>query len=72
MYRLRARACPLWIPGVSTKTICDVSLVAIPRIRWRVVCGRLEVILNFRPTILLTSVDFPTFGRPTTVTKPHR
>ena len=72
MYRLRARARPLWIPGVSTKTICDVPLVAIPRIRWRVVCGRLEVMLSFRPRILLTSVDLPTFGRPATVTKPQR
>ena len=73
MYRLRARARrPLWIPGVSTKTICDVALVAIPRIRWRVVCGRLEVMLSFRPRIRLTRVDLPTFGRPATVTKPQR
>ena len=52
--------------------IWDVSVVAIPRIRWRVVWGRLEVMLNFVPTTRLTSVDFPTFGRPTTVTKPQR
>src|SRR5919202_4730760 len=36
----------------------------------RVVWGRVEVIETFCPTSLFTSVDLPTFGRPTTATKP--
>ena len=36
------------------------------------VCGRSETIATLVPTIRLTSVDFPTFGRPTSVTKPER
>jgi hypothetical protein len=36
----------------------------------RVVCGREEVIETLVPTRAFTSVDFPTLGRPTTVTNP--
>ena len=38
--------------------------------RLRVVCGLSETIATFWPTSRLTRVDLPTFGRPTTVTKP--
>ena len=38
----------------------------------RVVCGRSETIATLVPTSRLTSVDFPTLGRPTSVTKPER
>ena len=43
-----------------------------PRMRWRVVLGRADVIDTLVPTIRLTSVDLPTLGRPTTATKPER
>ena len=43
-----------------------------PRIRCRVVLGRGEVMATLVPTMVLTSVDLPTFGRPTTATKPER
>ena len=36
----------------------------MPRIARRVVCGLSETIATFSPTIALTSVDLPTFGRP--------
>src|ERR671932_894072 len=35
-----------------------------------VVCGLSETIATFPPTSMFTSVDLPTFGRPTTATKP--
>ena len=38
----------------------------------RVVCGLSETIAIFRPTSAFTSVDLPTFGRPTTATMPER
>ena len=46
------------------------SRVATPRIARRVVCGLSETIATLRPTIALTSVDLPTFGRPASATKP--
>ena len=46
--------------------------VRTPRIARRVVCGRSETIATLPPTIALTSVDLPTFGRPASATKPLR
>src|SRR5690242_13401362 len=40
--------------------------------RWRVVCGRGVTMLTFCPTRALSSVDLPTFGRPTSAAKPQR
>ena len=59
-------------PGVSTNTICAVGVVRIPRIALRVVCGRLDVIATLLSRIWFSSVDFPTFGRPTMQTNPDR
>src|SRR5437868_5411669 len=42
----------------------------MPTTRSRVDCGLGLVILSFCPTMRLRSVDFPTFGLPTTVTIP--
>src|ERR687888_2330129 len=42
----------------------------MPKIRRRVVCGLSETIATLPPQSALTSVDFPTFGRPATATKP--
>src|SRR5947207_14646165 len=44
----------------------------MPRTRWRVVWGRLEVIDILAPTSALTSVDLPTLGRPTIAISPQR
>ena len=44
----------------------------MPRIARRVVCGRSETIATLAPTIALTSVDLPTFGRPASPTNPAR
>src|SRR6266567_6822404 len=57
-------------PGRSTSTSCATSAVQTPRIRCLVVCGLSETIATFEPVSALTSVDFPTFGRPATATKP--
>ena len=38
----------------------------------RVVCGLSETIVTFVPRMRLSSVDLPTLGRPTRVTKPER
>ena len=48
------------------------AVVRTPRICVRVVCGRSETIETLRPTSRFTSVDFPTFGRPTIETNPER
>ena len=40
--------------------------------RVRVVWGLSEVMATLVPTMRFTSVDFPTLGRPTKVTKPER
>src|SRR5215510_6339962 len=44
----------------------------MPVIRYRVVCGLLEVMVTFCPTRAFTRVDFPTLGRPTTAIVPQR
>ena len=41
------------------------AVVRTPRTCVRVVCGRSETIETFGPTIWFSSVDLPTFGRPT-------
>ena len=63
-----------WTPGRSTSTSCHapVGSVATPRLARRVVCGRSEMIATFAPTIALTSVDLPTFGRPARPANPER
>src|SRR5206468_12541361 len=53
-------------------TICASGRVTTPRMRWRVVCGFAVTMLTLRPTRALTSVDLPTFGRPTMATWPAR
>src|SRR5256885_13140331 len=50
--------------------ICEASVVRIPTTRSRVDWGFGLVMLSFSPTMRLRSVDFPTFGFPTTVTIP--
>ena len=52
------------MPGVSRNTICPSSVVRTVSIRFRVVCGFLEVIAIFCPIRWFISVDFPTFGLP--------
>src|SRR6188508_152800 len=42
----------------------------MPKIRRRVVCGLSETIATLPPASALTSVDFPTFGRPATAANP--
>jgi ribosomal protein S27AE len=44
----------------------------MPRIVWRVVWGRSEVIATFAPTRAFVSVDLPVLGRPTKQAKPER
>ena len=60
------------MPGVSTRTICAFSVVTIPRIALRVVSGRDDAMAICVPIRAFISVDFPTFGLPTTATKPER
>src|SRR5256885_17255433 len=52
--------------------ICASSVVAMPWMRKRVVCGFFDVMLTFSPTSAFISVDLPTLGRPTIATWPHR
>src|SRR4051794_18413714 len=61
-----------WTPGRSTRTSWRSASrsVATPRIARRVVCGRLETMTTWEPTIALTRVDLPTFGRPARPMKP--
>src|SRR3954470_9838587 len=42
----------------------------MPKMRRRVVCGLSETIATLPPASALTSVDFPTLGRPATATNP--
>ena len=70
--RFSAAACRVWKPGVSTKTNWVSSTVRMPVMRWRVVCALSEVMLIFCPTSAFSSVDLPTFGRPTIATRPQR
>src|SRR3979409_1467515 len=60
------------IPGVSTRMICALFSIAMPRISARVVWTLRETIVTFEPTSALTSVDLPTLGAPISATKPHR
>src|SRR5579884_4321663 len=73
MYLLSAPR-PAWMPGVSTNTICAFlsGTFLMPVIRLRVVCGLGVTIASFSPTSWLSSVDLPTFGRPTMAQKPAR
>ena len=72
-------------PGVSTKTICPrarrppprgsspasaTSPFQTPTMRLRVVCGFGVTMASFSPTMALSSVDLPTFGRPRMATVP--
>ena len=62
-----------WTPGRSVSTSWNRSgTVTTPRIARRVVCGLSETIATLWPTIALTSVDLPTFGRPASATNPER
>ena len=60
------------MPGVSTNTIWESGRCSTPRTSVRVVCGLSETIDTFVPRIELSSVDFPTLGRPTKVQNPER
>src|SRR5690606_27374015 len=68
--RAEALPCSRGMPGVATSTSWPCGKVAMPSSRWRVVCGRLEVMLTLAPTRALTRVDLPTLGRPMTATVP--
>src|ERR1700745_3392430 len=60
------------MPGVSTRMICALSSMTMPRISARVVCTLPETIVTLEPTSALTSVDLPTLGAPISATKPQR
>src|SRR5260370_18405230 len=60
------------IPGVSTRMICALFSITMPRITARVVCTLRETIVTLEPTSALTSVDLPTLGAPISATKPQR
>src|SRR4030081_3399859 len=60
------------IPGVSTRMICALLSMTMPRISARVVCTLRETIVTLEPTSALTSVDLPTLGAPISATKPQR
>src|ERR1700722_12526931 len=60
------------IPGVSTRMICALFSITMPRIRARVVCTLRETMVTLEPTRALTSVDLPTLGAPISATKPQR
>ena len=60
------------IPGVSTRMICALFSITMPRISARVVCTLRETIVTLEPTSALTSVDLPTLGAPISATKPQR
>src|SRR3954471_12684113 len=59
------------IPGVSTRMICALLSITMPRISARVVCTLRETIVTLEPTSALTSVDLPTLGAPIRATKPQ-
>jgi len=59
------------MPGVSTNTNWAPGRCLTPRILVRVVCGLSEMMAILPPRIQFRSVDFPTFGRPTSATKPE-
>src|ERR1700691_67707 len=60
------------IPGVSTRMICALFSITMPRISARVVCTLRETMVTLEPTRALTSVDLPTLGAPISATKPQR
>src|SRR6476620_8397734 len=60
------------IPGVSTRMICALFSMTMPRISARVVCTLRETIVTLEPTSALTRVDLPTFGAPISATRPQR
>src|SRR5690348_5438300 len=60
------------MPGVSTKMICALWSMTMPRISARVVCTLDETIVTLEPTSALTKVDLPTLGAPISATKPQR
>ena len=49
-------------PGVSITISWASGRCRMPRMAWRVVCGRLEVIATFCPISAFVSVDLPAFG----------
>src|SRR4051794_670056 len=60
------------IPGVSMKTSCEPSAIAMPRSSARVVCTLWDTIATLLPTSALISVDLPTLGAPTSAMNPQR
>src|SRR3954447_22302203 len=60
------------MPGVSTRMICALLSITMPRISALVVCTLRETIVTLVPTSALTSVDLPTLGAPISATKPQR
>ena len=68
------RSLPSKMPGVSTRTSCEVAsgvrTMAIPRTWKRVVCTLCVTMLTFSPTKALVRVDFPALGAPMTATTP--
>src|SRR5262245_31682037 len=60
------------MPGVSTRMICALPSITMPRISARVVCTLRETMVTLEPTSALTSVDLPTLGAPISATKPQR
>ena len=60
------------IPGVSTRMICALFSITMPRISARVVCTLRETMVTLEPTSALTRVDLPTLGAPISATKPQR
>lgn len=53
------------------KAIWPRASVAIPRMRFRVVCGLAETIEIFWPTRAFRRVDFPELGRPIIAAVPY-
>ena len=60
------------MPGVSTKMICVLPRMAIPRMGIRVVCTLRVTIETFCPTRAFNRVDLPAFGAPRMATNPQR
>src|SRR3954453_4384383 len=60
------------IPGVSTRMICALLSITMPRISARVVWTFRETIVTLEPTSAFTRVDLPTLGAPISATKPQR
>src|SRR6478672_731942 len=60
------------MPGVSMKTSCAPSTVAMPRSNARVVCTLCDTIATLVPTSALISVDLPTLGAPISAMNPQR